>query len=250
MANGRDWTDDEDTVLRRLWGEGYDPEAIAERLPGRSREAVRMRAHRLELPSRSGPVWTEEDDAALRRHRAAGLSASQVATEMGRTRNAVLGRMHRTKDGVNPVKPSGTPRSRRIAQADKAAAARRREARKARQAEQVARRQTPPIKALKTRGVGKPVAPLFTEPRRFTHYGVPTTPYEPLSTSTPVRVEDHRDGQCRWPIGDPALFCGCEVAEGRVYCAAHCAIAYTQRVSSGKRPRRATGFNFTSLAHV
>ena len=43
--------------------------------------------------------WTPERDEELKRHRAAGLSASKIAARMGVTRNAVLGRSHRLREG-------------------------------------------------------------------------------------------------------------------------------------------------------
>ena len=49
----------------------------------------------------------------------------------------------------------------------------------------------------------------------------------------PVRIsttEWHRN-RCTWPIGDPQSpdfrFCGEPLEEGRPYCKAHCAVAYT-----------------------
>lgn len=40
-------------------------------------------------------LWSEKDDATLRKLAHQGLSASQVATKMSVTRNAVIGRYYR-----------------------------------------------------------------------------------------------------------------------------------------------------------
>lgn len=53
----------------------------------------------------------------------------------------------------------------------------------------------------------------------------------------PVSLSDIEQGQCRWPIGEPAdeafRFCGVEAVllpggRFRSYCAAHCAVAYIE----------------------
>ena len=46
-----------------------------------------------------------------------------------------------------------------------------------------------------------------------------------------VALVDLKPNSCRWPEGDPKdpnfHFCGEPVAPGKIYCPAHCAIAYT-----------------------
>lgn len=48
--NGASWTEKEDATLRSLWTRGIAASIIAERLPGRNRDMVLGRAHRLGLP--------------------------------------------------------------------------------------------------------------------------------------------------------------------------------------------------------
>lgn len=50
-------------------------------------------------------VWTPEKDAAITSGREAGRSASQLAAQIGTTRNAVIGRWHRLSLPPAPLKP-------------------------------------------------------------------------------------------------------------------------------------------------
>lgn len=51
--------------------------------------------------------------------------------------------------------------------------------------------------------------------------------WTPLAGSAPKPLHDLEQHDCRWPLGDvPFSFCGELAAAGRVYCAAHAALAY------------------------
>lgn len=50
------WTDAEIGMLGFLWSEGLSASQIAERIPGRTRNAVIGKAHRLGLPRRPSPI--------------------------------------------------------------------------------------------------------------------------------------------------------------------------------------------------
>ncbi len=57
---------------------------------------------------------------------------------------------------------------------------------------------------------------------------IPSEPYVPIETNIPpgtVALVDLEDG-CKWPSGDPALFCGALRDGDRPYCAGHCRLAY------------------------
>lgn len=60
------WSADEDTRLSALWAEGLSANAIAERLPGRSRNAITGRALRLGLLRRPSPIPRRTKAQALR----------------------------------------------------------------------------------------------------------------------------------------------------------------------------------------
>jgi hypothetical protein len=53
-----------------------------------------------EAPMRDCQPWSAEDDALLNSLAGDGLSASQIATRMGRSRSSVIGRSHRIGGGV------------------------------------------------------------------------------------------------------------------------------------------------------
>jgi hypothetical protein len=64
------------------------------------------------------------------------------------------------------------------------------------------------------RSSGDPVAPTG---ERFVRA------FDPLPGVSPVSLADHREGQCRWPVGEGApLYCGAAVAgDGQNYCRHH-----------------------------
>ncbi len=119
----------------------------------------------MSLPGPS--VWSEERLEMLSRMWSEGLPISRIGSELGVTRNAVVGKVHRL----------GLPK-----------------------------RQSPIQRS------SEPVEPARREPSH-------------LATTVWVR------NRCNWPIGDPQAsdfhFCGDPIQEGRPYCEAHCAIAYT-----------------------
>ena len=53
----------------------------------------------------------------------------------------------------------------------------------------------------------------------------------PEETSEGTRLVDLTPNSCRWPLGDPKdadfVFCGKKVVPGKIYCAEHCAQAYS-----------------------
>jgi hypothetical protein len=68
-----------------------------------------------------------------------------------------------------------------------------------------------------------------------------------LSSSVPVRLMSHRNGMCRWPIGDPHrletfFFCGCACSLAASYCEIHEKMAATpyrpRTISLGNIPRK------------
>ena len=62
--------------------------------------------------------------------------------------------------------------------------------------------------------------------------------WRPLEGTVPVTFMKHRNGMCRWPLGDPRdfdsfRFCGCACPGERIYCQAHEALAFPG-IKSGK----------------
>jgi GcrA cell cycle regulator len=139
--------------------------------------------------------WTDERVELLKKLWLDGLSASQIAKQLGGvTRNAVIGKVHRLglSGRATPSQPS-----------------------------------RPVFKA--------PRAPRPTPvpaPRRVEHHSVAPTPQpifhaEEPGSATVLTLGAH---MCKWPIGDPATedfsFCGRRTDDDGPYCGHHARIAY------------------------
>ena len=141
--------------------------------------------------------WTDERVELLKKLWQDGLSASQIAKQLGGvTRNAVIGKVHRLglSGRAAPSKPARpqfkTPRPVRVAT------------------------QAPSL----PRRIAEPAPASHAPPVRY----VDETP----GTATVLTLGAH---MCKWPIGDPALesftFCGRRTDEGP-YCQEHAQVAY------------------------
>jgi GcrA cell cycle regulator len=169
----------------------------------------------------AGVTWTDERVELLKKLWSDGLSASQIATELGNvTRNAVIGKVHRL--GL-----SGRAK-------DKAAAAAQR-----------------PRKAARPPSVPAPIAPVNRSNVVIAPIPRPPTFEEnsqfladedvAIPMSERVTIMDLRESMCRWPMGDPTKpefrFCGARSITGLPYCNHHARIAY-QPVTDRKRERK------------
>ncbi|WP_395671010.1 GcrA family cell cycle regulator [Phenylobacterium sp.] len=141
--------------------------------------------------------WTDERVELLKKLWQDGLSASQIAKQLGGvTRNAVIGKVHRLglSGRAAPSKPARTvfkaPRPARPAAAPSA-----------------------------PRRIAE-AAPLAAQPSPVRYVE------EAPGTATVLTLGAH---MCKWPIGDPALdnftFCGRRSGEGP-YCVEHSQVAY------------------------
>jgi GcrA cell cycle regulator len=166
----------------------------------------------------SGATWTEERVEMLKKLWSEGLSASQIAAEIGTvTRNAVIGKVHRLGlSGRGKAKAASPQRSKKPPRTPSAPIA---------------------LPQPVTRNAGAlNAAPMVIE-------------REPLATmddvvvpiSERVTIMDLRESMCRWPMGDPTKpefrFCGARSLAGLPYCNHHSRIAY-QPVADRKRDRR------------
>ena len=144
--------------------------------------------------------WTDERVELLKKLWQDGLSASQIAKQLGGvTRNAVIGKVHRLglSGRAAPSKPQRT--------------------------------------VFKAPRPARPAAAAPSAPRRIAEPVAAAHPAQP----TPVRYVDEKPGtatvltlgvhMCKWPIGDPSsdsfTFCGRRQDEGP-YCVEHARIAY------------------------
>ncbi|AXS39619.1 GcrA family cell cycle regulator [Breoghania sp. L-A4] len=165
--------------------------------------------------------WTTERVDLLKKLWAEGLSASQIAAELGGvTRNAVIGKVHRlglsgraksTNTAAKPRRPRAAPAT--------------------------------------------PARPTASQPRSVgaTALKIEEAPAEAIETKpAPVHelvipVEERasilqlNERTCKWPIGDPSTddfyFCGRQSDSGAPYCAHHCRIAY--QPANERRHKRA-----------
>lgn len=145
--------------------------------------------------------WTDERVDLLKKLWQDGLSASQVARQLGGvTRNAVIGKVHRLglSGRAEPSRP----------------------------------RQGPSRTARPRRAAGRsPGRSRASQPQPRPPGGRSVPYVEPLAgTATPLTLGAH---MCKWPIGDPVsesfTFCGRGALANGSYCTCHAAVAYAPR---------------------
>lgn len=145
--------------------------------------------------------WTDEQDARLRQLWAEGLTATVIAAEMGKTRNAVLGRVHRLPGFESRMDKAARPANGPVIYLHP----------------QKMRDNRPKI------GRAGPSMP--------TEAGIKTlpvqTPVAPRPRKLRLSILDVKDGFCKFPISeDPTLygghrFCGDKAHGQSPYCEAH-----------------------------
>jgi GcrA cell cycle regulator len=148
--------------------------------------------------------WTDERVAMLKKLWLDGLSASQIAKQLGGvTRNAVIGKVHRL--GLSGRAAPSQP-ARPVFKAPRA-----------------------------PRPIPAPPAPV----RRAPVVVAPQPAYvrEEIGSATVLTLGAH---MCKWPIGDPATdsfsFCGRRTGEDGPYCLDHARLAYQPQQKKAKRP--------------
>ena len=160
--------------------------------------------------------WTDERVELLKKLWADGLSASQIAAELGGiTRNAVIGKVHRLGLSGRAKSPSSAaPRQR-----------------KARAHPHMLRVSRPAMRG------NTALAPAYD-------YELDAEP-EHIDNIIPIGqrrgILELTEETCRWPIGDPGsadfFFCGGQTVTALPYCGYHSRIAY-QPAGDRRRDRR------------
>ena len=162
-------------------------------------------------------TWTTERVELLRHHVVAGLTCSQIAAEIGVTRNAVIGKVHRLGLSGRAKSPSSAaPRPR-----------------KPRSSGHMMRLARPSMRG------NTALAPMYEadlEPE-------PELIENIIPIGQRCSLLELNESKCRWPIGDPGtaefFFCGGTPVEGLPYCNYHSRVAYQPaHVRRDRRPFR------------
>jgi GcrA cell cycle regulator len=160
--------------------------------------------------------WTDERVELLKKYWADGLSASQIAAQLGGvTRNAVIGKVHRLGLSGRAKPASSGPRPRKA-------------------------RQASPHRPSRSFVSGNNALKMHTHPapRRV----AAPIPIEDLVVPISLRVSllALNDQMCKWPLGDPSTadfhFCGHRNFNSLPYCEYHSRVAY-QPVNDRRRER-------------
>ena len=188
--------------------------------------------------------WTDERITLLQQLWSDGLSASQIASQLGGvTRNAVIGKVHRLGLSDKSRVKAGNHRAGQLAgagastppapaaKAEPASVTLLSEAREAKQAEAEKKDAAPAVVERIVESVAaESRAPLAVQSEPVVVASAPE--------KGSVGILELTEQTCRWPFGDPTKpgfhFCGAHSATGEVYCAEHAKVAF-------QRSRRAAG---------
>jgi len=153
-------------------------------------------------------TWSDDRVEQLKKLWEAGLSASQIAAELGNvTRNAVIGKVHRLGLSGRAKSPAtAAPRQRKAA---------------------------PRPAAQHMMRVARPVSRGNTA---LAHVFEVEVEPDPVTFDNVVPISQRRsllelnEATCHWPVGDPSspdfFFCGGKALAGLPYCAQHSRLAY------------------------
>ena len=149
--------------------------------------------------------WTDERVTLLRKLWAEGLSASQIAKQLGGvTRNAVIGKVHRLglAGRATPSRPAKRP-----------------------------------VRTARPRVMG-PSAPRLRMPSTMPTVVIPDLEPMKLEDGKAANVLTLNESMCKFPIGDPTdpdfAFCG-RGSSGGPYCADHARLAYQPSQAKKRR---------------
>ena len=172
-------------------------------------QGVKLSSHREAVNmSANCATWSSERVELLKRCFQAGLSCSEIAREIGVTRNAVIGKINRLglsrpNDGI---------------------------------ASQLQQRRAARLAHPRAPRTWRPKSP---RPNIFAQHEMLIAAFpepQPRAEDIPIRngcgctLLELGQGQCRWPISNPGAedfcFCGNEPVKGLPYCLGHARIAY------------------------
>jgi GcrA cell cycle regulator len=165
-------------------------------------------------------TWSDDRVEQLKKLWEAGLSASQIAAELGNvTRNAVIGKVHRLGLSGRAKSPAtAAPRQRKAA----------------RPAQPMMR-------------VTRPVARGNTALAQVFEVEVEPDPVafdNVVPMNQRLSLLELNEATCHWPVGDPSspdfFFCGGKALAGLPYCAQHSRVAYQPAADRRRQPAKST----------
>lgn len=179
-------------------------------------------------------MWAEMDKAArtaaIQPLLIDGKSASEIALALGvGSRSAVLGHIYRNRL-ENPQARGSFDQQRAKARDVQRGRRQRAQERASEQARE--------------RAVKATARPVVVTPDTLPHPVNRKEAWLALPGSNPRPLHELGSSDCRWPIGDPfavapAIFCGCDTADGQSFCEAHRRIAYVPASALVLKKKRA-----------
>ena len=176
--------------------------------------------------------WTDERVETLKKLWMEGLSASQIAGELGEgvTRNAVIGKVHRLKlsarakptNSAPRARPAARPAPRRVASPSAGIST---------MGGGAAKMARPPMQASRPQSIG--ATALAMDPQMDQQlYVAPVAAELFIPEDKRLSLLQLTEATCKWPIGDPLhkdfYFCGQHSLESGPYCEFHSRRAYHQ----------------------
>jgi GcrA cell cycle regulator len=176
--------------------------------------------------------WTDERVELLKKLWAEGLSASQIAAQLGNvTRNAVIGKVHRLKLSSRG-RATAAPAAKKKMAAPTATVQRTAPA-----AARPAASQTPRIV---TPSVGGNALQMQFDAEPVSHQQLRPTSDVVVPISRRLQLVELSERTCKWPNGDPLSedfsFCGNDARDASPYCGYHAKMAF-QPVGERRRAR-------------
>jgi GcrA cell cycle regulator len=162
--------------------------------------------------------WTDDRVELLKKLWSDGLSASQIAAELGGiSRNSVIGKVHRLGlSGRAKSPPASVPRQRKA-------------------------RSHGTLMRIGRAGVRGNTALAALQCYEQELEPEPALVENIIPIGQRCTILDLTESKCHWPIGDPSssdfFFCGGKAIEGLPYCGYHSRVAY-QPVADRRRDRR------------